>query len=227
MQISGFFICTAAVLIVGTMVAVVISRRESHRIRAIRALANRLKFRPVTPNGAERTTTSINLSQHREYAFLNVYSGVVSGMGVTFFDLACSQNSTEKLACDSMENTEITTRVKVHLKGQSLPHFILLPQMVMATMKHQLPKTTLITFPEDRTFDRDNILLGDDAGSIRRLFDSSALRAMFANNKTMCIEGKRDTITVYWRHMLLSANQLESLIERTVKVAGTMTHCTT
>ena len=43
---------------------------------------------------------------------------------------------------------------------------------------------------------------------------------MFAGNEATCLEGKRDTLTAYLCNTLLSAGQLESLIERAVKIAG-------
>jgi len=216
------FIVIAAVLIVGIVVKYAVSRRESHRARDMRNLANRLKFKRVTAKGVDRTTTSISLFQHREYAFSNVYSGNLAGLGVTFFDMVCSLNTAENTARNSFGGSEMTTRVKVHLKGRNLPHFILVPQAVRSAKIYQLPKTTPITFPEDLKFNRDNVLLSDNADSVHHLFDSAGLRALFASNESMCVEGKRDSITIYCCNMQLSASQLEALIERAVKIAGTL-----
>ena len=212
-----------ALLAVGVLlflVKVALRMRKPHRIRAIRQMAKRLGFMRITAKGVERTTTSISVSQHREYAFENVYSGVVAGLSVAFFDMVSFQYSTETSARGGLERTEATTRIKVHLKGQTLQNFILVPQASVSAMMHRLPKTDPITFPDDKAFNRDNVLLGDDSRAIGRLFDSPALRAMFAGNEATCLEGKRDTLTAYLCNTLLSAGQLESLIERAVKIAG-------
>lgn len=212
-----------AAIIIGIGVFCFLRGRKSDRRRQLGRLARQLGFKFVeSKKSGDPPTTSISLSRHREYCLQNVYAGAVSGVGVSFFDIICYEFAAQPgggSGSKTWERQTATTRVKVHLKGHTVPTFLLIPKSVSASMGKRLPASRQIVFQDDVPFSERNLLMGEEEQSIHALFDSPSLRKMFHLNKKICVEGKRDRLSVYWHDSLLSPAHLREVIQFTLKVA--------